>query len=161
MKQMGSFRTQECVRWLFRPIDAMCLAYFRVAFGAIMLWEVWRYFDHGWISRYFSGKEYYFTYPGFGWVHPLPEFWMKVHFAVMGVRRFLGPLTVNLYPNRCKTERTDSSGVVSRERTRDINSLRSEGVRLSTMAIGEQYCRSVSNRQRTFEPPSCTIRHAT
>jgi len=38
---------------LFAPINISPLVYFRMAFGAIMLWEVWRYFDYGWIERYY------------------------------------------------------------------------------------------------------------
>ncbi len=32
---------------LFASVDGASLAAFRVAFGIIMLWEVWRYFSHG------------------------------------------------------------------------------------------------------------------
>jgi hypothetical protein len=37
---------------LFAPVDIASLVYFRIAFGAIMLWEAVRYFQHGWIPRY-------------------------------------------------------------------------------------------------------------
>ena len=39
--------------------------------AAIMLWEVYRYFSHDWIARYFIDPTFHFTYPGFGWVQPL------------------------------------------------------------------------------------------
>ena len=34
------------------PVDVAVLIYFRIAFGAIMLWEMWRYSSTGWIARY-------------------------------------------------------------------------------------------------------------
>ena len=37
---------------LFSSVDSASLVYFRIAFGVIMLWEVWRYFNHNWIKRY-------------------------------------------------------------------------------------------------------------
>ena len=69
----------------FAPLDIAALVYFRIAFGAIMLWEVWRYFDHGWIARYWIEPAFHFTYYGLGWVRPWPGVGMYVHFAVLGV----------------------------------------------------------------------------
>ena len=37
-----------------------------------MLWEVWRYFESGWILRYYIDPGFYFTYFGFHWVLPWP-----------------------------------------------------------------------------------------
>ncbi len=56
---------------LFQPIDIMPLVFFRVMFGVIMLWEVWRYFYHDRIVRYFIEPQFYFHYYGFTWVQPL------------------------------------------------------------------------------------------
>jgi vitamin K-dependent gamma-carboxylase len=79
---------------LFAPVDIASLVYFRVAFGAIMLWEVWRYFDRGWIDRYYVEPTFYFTYYGFDWVRPWPAGWMMdAHFyalAVLAVLIILG-----------------------------------------------------------------------
>ncbi|MBM3265814.1 MAG: HTTM domain-containing protein [candidate division Zixibacteria bacterium] len=69
---------------LFTPVDISPLAYFRIAFGMIMLWEVWRYIDHGWIDRYYVQPIFHFTYYGFGWVQPWPEPFMYLHFIVLG-----------------------------------------------------------------------------
>lgn len=75
---------QAVYQWALRPIDGAGLAYFRMAFGGIMLWEVYRYVDHGWIGKYYSGKVLYFTYPGFSWVEPWPSaLWMEIHFYIM------------------------------------------------------------------------------
>lgn len=66
------------------------MALFRIGYGAIMLWEVTRYFDHGWIKSYYTGKTLYFHYPGFSWVKPWPSLeLMEAHFIVMGVLAFM------------------------------------------------------------------------
>lgn len=72
-------------RLLCAPTDAASLVVFRVAFGAIMLWEVWRYFDRGWISRYYIDPTFHFTYFGFHWVRPWPGDGMYLHFWLLGV----------------------------------------------------------------------------
>ena len=69
---------------LFQPVDGASLAVFRMLFGAIMVWEVYRYFSHDWIQRYWVEPSFHFTYHGFGWVEPLPGRWMEVLFAVLG-----------------------------------------------------------------------------
>lgn len=70
---------------LSRPVDIASLAVFRIAFGAIMAWEVLRYFDYGWIERYWIQPDFFFGYLGFEWVRPWPGEGMYVHFAVLGV----------------------------------------------------------------------------
>jgi vitamin K-dependent gamma-carboxylase-like protein len=67
------------------PVDIASLACFRVAFGAVMVWEVYRYFSKGWIARYYIDPEFHFTYYGLGWVKPWPGDGMYVHFAVLGL----------------------------------------------------------------------------
>ena len=69
---------------LFRQTDIASLVYFRVVFGAILIWEVFRYFDHGWISRYYIDPAFHFTYLGFGWIEPWPGTGMYVHFILLG-----------------------------------------------------------------------------
>lgn len=70
---------------LFAPVDIAALVYFRIAFGAIMLWEAWRYFANGWIPRYWIDPPMHFTYYGFDWVRPWPGAGMYVHWAVLGL----------------------------------------------------------------------------
>lgn len=70
---------------LFEPVDIASLVFFRVVFGAVMLWEVWRYFSNDWIARYYIEPEFHFTFYGFGWVQPWPGDWMYVHFLALGV----------------------------------------------------------------------------
>ena len=70
---------------LFKPVDISFLVFFRILFGGITLWEVYRYFTHGWISRYYVEPALNFTYYGFSWVKPWPGQGMYIHFFVLGV----------------------------------------------------------------------------
>ena len=70
---------------LFEPSDVASLVYFRIIFGAIMLWEVFRYFDSNRISVYWIEPVFHFTYYGFDWIRPLPGDAMYLHFIVMGI----------------------------------------------------------------------------
>jgi len=69
----------------FAPVDAASLAVFRLAFGGLLLWEVWKFFTNGWIARYYVDPAFHFTYYSFEWVRPWPGQWMYVHFLVLGV----------------------------------------------------------------------------
>lgn len=70
---------------LFSPIDLASLVAFRAGFGGIMLWEVLRYFSHGWIERYWITPAFHFSYAGFEWVKPWPGDGMYVHMGVLGL----------------------------------------------------------------------------
>jgi vitamin K-dependent gamma-carboxylase len=70
---------------LFEPVDISFLVFFRIVFGGIILWEVYRYFTHGWIRRYYVEPVLNFTYYGFSWVKPWPGRGMYIHFFVLGL----------------------------------------------------------------------------
>ena len=72
-------------RSLFFPVDIAALVYFRIVFGAIMLWEVWRYFSYHWIERYWIEPITHFTYYGFHWIQPWPGRGMYLHFVGLGI----------------------------------------------------------------------------
>ena len=57
----ASFLQRVCAA-LFNPVDISFLVFFRILFGGIMLWEVYRYFTNGWIARYFVEPAVNFTY---------------------------------------------------------------------------------------------------
>ncbi|MDJ0898851.1 MAG: HTTM domain-containing protein [Xenococcus sp. MO_188.B8] len=76
---------QTSWRLLFSSVDIASLVYFRIAFGVIMLWEVWRYFTHHWIERYWIDPIFNFTYYGFDWVQPWPGKGMYLHFVGLGI----------------------------------------------------------------------------
>jgi vitamin K-dependent gamma-carboxylase len=77
-------RARRLAHRLFEPVDGASLAVFRMLFGAIMLWEVYRYFSNDWIPRYFMDPTFHFTFYGFGWVQPWPGNGMYWHFAILG-----------------------------------------------------------------------------
>ncbi|WP_397568601.1 HTTM domain-containing protein [Schlesneria sp. T3-172] len=76
---------KDCRAWLFAPVDIASLVYFRILFGAIMVYHVVSTIKSGWIDQLYIRPVMHFTYPGFGWVHPWPGSGMYWHFGVMGV----------------------------------------------------------------------------
>ena len=56
---------------LFAPVDGASLAVFRILFGAVILYEAWRYDTNNWIEDKFLFPAFRFSYQGFGWVDPL------------------------------------------------------------------------------------------
>jgi hypothetical protein len=66
-------------------VDISGLVLFRVVFGALMLWEVWRYFTYGWIAAYYVRPDFTFPYVGFEWVRPWPGNGMTYHFLALGL----------------------------------------------------------------------------
>lgn len=73
---------------LFKKVDAGSLAVFRIVFGAIMVWEVFRYFDKGWIARYWITPDHTFPFMFFEWLKPLPGDGMYYLFALIGLVSF-------------------------------------------------------------------------
>ena len=79
-----TLRQRLCAE-LFKPVDISFLVFFRILFGGIVLWETYRYFTRGWITRYYVEPVVTFTYYGFSWVKPWPGRGMYIHFFVLGV----------------------------------------------------------------------------
>lgn len=77
--------TSPLLRALHRPVDAASLAFVRVVFGCVMLVEISRYWSHGWIREYFVEPKFFFSYPLFGWVRPLPAAWLTVQFDLLAL----------------------------------------------------------------------------
>ena len=67
------------------PVNIQSLAAFRIAFGALMVWDVLRFIQYDRIARYYVQPEFHFTYQFLGWVHPLPEPWIHIAWALVGV----------------------------------------------------------------------------
>lgn len=79
-------RWRRRITWaLLRPVDGAGLAVVRAAFGLIVVWEVWRYVDRGWIARYYQDPTVRLRYPLVPWVDPLPGVGMEVVFAALAV----------------------------------------------------------------------------
>ncbi len=78
---------------LFARVEIAPLVFFRVFFGAVMLWEVWRYFEYNRIERYFIEPQFTFPYFGFEWVKPLPGdgmIWLFHGLGALSVLLMLG-----------------------------------------------------------------------
>ena len=71
------------------PIDGASLALFRIAFGALLMIEVGRYFYFRWIESAYLIPPFHFTYVGFEWVRPWPGQTLYWHFAALGVLALL------------------------------------------------------------------------
>jgi hypothetical protein len=70
---------------LFLPVDISSLVVFRILFSAIIVWEVFRYVEKGWIRRYWIDPPVHFGYFGLEWIKPWPGIGMYVHFAVLAI----------------------------------------------------------------------------
>src|SRR5581483_7941856 len=70
-------------RALAAPVDISFLVFFRVCFGAAVLWTVWQFHAKGLITSLYVAPPFHFTYHGFAWVRPWPGAGMYAHFAVL------------------------------------------------------------------------------
>ena len=80
---------QRLIDHLFKQVDASSLVFFRASFGIIMLVEVWRFWTHGWIERYFIEPDFFFKYYGFEWAEPWPGSGMYWHFVLLALLALL------------------------------------------------------------------------
>lgn len=80
---------------LSRPVSAQSLAVFRIALGALLVIDCWRFILHDRVYRYYVQPEFNFTYPGFGWLKPLPEPW--IYFAWLGMGALAVLVMVGLF----------------------------------------------------------------
>ena len=76
-------------RALSTPVSPLSLAVFRIALGAMLVWDFWRFIRHDRIYRYWVEPEFHFTYPGFHWVTPLPEPFIYHAWLLVGVSALL------------------------------------------------------------------------
>ncbi len=72
-----------------KSIDNAVLAYFRIAFGLLMCWEIVHEFTTGNVKHVWVLPEVHFKYLGFDWVNVWPGDGMYIHFAVLGVLALL------------------------------------------------------------------------
>ncbi|MCT4663636.1 MAG: HTTM domain-containing protein [Flavobacteriales bacterium] len=72
-------------RFLFASKPSVTLAYFRIAYGVLMLWSTLRFWLNGWIVDQFTAPEYHFKYFGFEFIEPLSEtgFYILYGFMVL------------------------------------------------------------------------------
>lgn len=63
----SSHKSDSMRKLLFEPIDIASIAVFRIFFGLMMVWEVFRFNRMGWIPG-LNKQEFAFKYYGFGWI---------------------------------------------------------------------------------------------
>jgi hypothetical protein len=66
---------------LFDRIDPASLVVFRVVYGLMAAVSAGRYFWYGWIDQFFYKRDFFFQFPGFEWVAPLPAPGMHLLFG--------------------------------------------------------------------------------
>lgn len=80
-------------------VPAGSLVAFRVAFGVVVAVGQIRFLVRGWVDEFYLAPANHLTYPGFGWVRPLPSFAM---YAVAGGFALLGVLIAcGVRPRTC------------------------------------------------------------
>lgn len=81
----GRTRFQRVRERLVVPVDATSLAIFRIGFGVIVAWDVWRKYDRGLIGLHYVDPDHHFTWWLFDWVRPHHGFGIYIAFAVLAV----------------------------------------------------------------------------
>lgn len=71
--------------FLFESTDIAILVYFRIAFGALTLVEVFRIYLNGWIDSQYIDPSFHFSYYGFDWIRPWPDDGMYLHFIGLSI----------------------------------------------------------------------------
>ena len=73
----------------FAPVDIASIVFFRIAFGSLLVWHVWKYFVQGTVATLWIEPRFLFKYYGFSWVHPWPAQTLYIHWIAVGVFAFL------------------------------------------------------------------------
>ncbi|MEQ8822552.1 MAG: HTTM domain-containing protein [Sumerlaeia bacterium] len=73
------------LRDFYRPVDVASLAFWRIAFGLLMAWDMVKVLQFEEIRIYYAEAEYHFSYNFFTWVRPLPEPWTTILHIVVGI----------------------------------------------------------------------------
>ena len=73
--------------YLNTTTETATLAFFRLAFGLMMLFSIIRFASFGWIEKMYIKPQFHFTYYGFGWVKPLGDFTYLLFF-IAGLSAF-------------------------------------------------------------------------
>ena len=76
-------------RALNAPISIQSLVATRVLFGAILLWDYFRYVNYTRIERYYVNTDYTFPYFGLDFIQPLPDPWIYYAWGLVGLSSFL------------------------------------------------------------------------
>ena len=64
------------------------MSFFRIAFGLLMVWDIWTYYNRGWVGHDWLQPRFLFKYYGFSWIHPWPGNGLYIHWAGLGILAF-------------------------------------------------------------------------
>jgi hypothetical protein len=78
---------QSIKKYLSTTSNATTLAFFRLAFGLMMLGSIIRFAAYGWIDKLYIKPVFHFAYYGFSWVKPLGEYTYLLFF-ICGLSAF-------------------------------------------------------------------------
>ncbi len=74
---------------LSEPVSIQSLAVTRILFGAILVWDCWRYVRYDRIFRYYVEPTWTFPYFGLDFIRPLPEPWIHWAWLLVGIFAFM------------------------------------------------------------------------
>ena len=74
--------------YLNRKVSASTLAFFRLAFGLMMLFSIIRFVIYGWVNKFYIQPQFHFTYYGFEWVQPFGDLTYLL-FIICGLAAFM------------------------------------------------------------------------
>ena len=74
-------------KYLQKKSKSVTLAFFRLAFGLMMLFSLIRFASFGWIDKLYIQPKFHFTYFGFDWVKPL-GIYTYLLFVICGLAAF-------------------------------------------------------------------------
>jgi hypothetical protein len=62
------------INYINKYTEASTLAFFRLAFGLMMVLSIIRFISYGWVEKLYIAPKFHFTFYGFEWVKPLGNY---------------------------------------------------------------------------------------
>ncbi|WP_313807104.1 HTTM domain-containing protein [Flavobacterium sp.] len=75
-------------KYFNKTTETSTLAFFRLAFGLMMLFSIVRFASYGWIEKMYLKPQFHFSYYGFEWVKPIGV-WTYLLFFICGLSALL------------------------------------------------------------------------
>jgi hypothetical protein len=76
--------SEKINKYLNTYTHASTLAFYRLAFGLMMLFSLIRFASYGWIKKFYIDPEFHFTYYGFSWVTPIGNYTYLIFICAAG-----------------------------------------------------------------------------
>ena len=83
LAEVVALRLRSALTRARQPVPAASTAVFRIGFGLLVAFAAVRVLAKGWVETLYLQPEHHLTYPGFGWVEPLPGPLMHLHFVLL------------------------------------------------------------------------------